>query len=113
MDDAHTPDPEDEPREFPVGDLWVDLDGECVRLPDGSEARRHTDWDRWMVCEESIVDLPLCDLSEAFAALDEAVQQGEGYILALQDHPHNEYTPRVRRGITLLPHDDRRMDVEI
>jgi hypothetical protein len=103
----------DEPREFPVGSLWVDPEAGEVRLPGGEEARRHSDYETFMVYEQAILELPLPHVSEAFSELADALEAEGEWFLATQERPHSYDNPRVRTGLTVLPRGDRRIDVEI
>jgi hypothetical protein len=104
---------DEEPKDFPVGDLWVDPENELVRLPNGEEARVHSDWGRPMVAEGSIADLPLSDVSEALAELADRAGIGEPWFLSLEPNPHGLDAPECRQLVEFSPVSDRHIAVTV
>lgn len=102
---------EDDDREFPVGDLWVDPGGAEVRLPGNEAARIHIDWGQPMVSSEAIADLSATDLSEALSELAEALELGDDWLLAAQSNPFDAHNPEMHRNVAFFPMGDRRIDV--
>lgn len=107
------PMPDDESQEFPIGDLWVDPEFELVRLPDGDEARVHSDWGRPVISESSIAAVPLADLSEALSELCERAEICDSWLLGLEENPHAYDNPNCRIGVAFTPYGQRAVGVTI